>query len=335
MTADGGQTKKLTSAVVGGSGFTGALLAELILRHPSLQLTHISSDTLAGTPVSSVLPRVRTELSFCRHDEVTGVDAAFVCLPDGAAAPLVKRLFDDGARVVDLSPDFRLRAEVYAQWYGEHPFPEMLPGVYGLTELHREQIAGARLVANPGCYPTAALLALEPLRSLALEDVIIDAKSGASGAGKAPSERTHFCTVDSDVLAYGVAGHRHYPELAAGLGWDDGGPSLTFVPHLVPLQRGILETIYVRVARPPTAAALRGLFSCAYADEPFVDICDEPPRLRDVVGTNSCRIFPMVDERGGRIVVIAAIDNLLKGACGQALQNMNVMLGVPEQEGLP
>jgi N-acetyl-gamma-glutamyl-phosphate reductase len=326
--------KTFSAAVVGASGYTGALLAELLMRHPALALSAVSSDTQAGTPVAAVLPRVRTDLDFCRHDDVAGVDAAFVCLPEGAAAPIVKRLLDAGSRVVDLSPDFRLSAEAYSEWYGEHPYPELLPGVYGLTELNRAQIAAAQLVANPGCYPTAALLALEPLHALGLQDVIIDAKSGVSGAGKAPSERTHFCSVDSDLLAYGIGGHRHYPELQAGLDIDGHGPALSFLPHMVPMQRGILETIYVRAEQHPTACELRKLYAVVYADERFVEVCDEPPRLRDVAGTNYCRIFVTVDERAGRIVLVVAIDNLLKGACGQALQNMNVMLGLPEQEGL-
>jgi N-acetyl-gamma-glutamyl-phosphate reductase len=322
------------AAVVGGSGYTGALLAELLLRHPSLRLGAVSSDTQAGTQVAAALPRVRADLAFCRHNEVADIDAAFVCLPDGAAAPVVKRLLDGGVRVVDLSPDFRLDAQAYAEWYGAHPYPGMLPAVYGLTELNRERIAAAALVANPGCYPTAALLALDPLRGLGLLDVVIDAKSGASGAGKAASEGTHFCTVDSDMLAYGVGGHRHYPELARGVEANGSGPSLSFLPHVAPLQRGILETIYVRAEQRPTAGELRRLYARIYENECFVEICDEPPRLRDVAGTNYCRIFVTVDERAGRIILVVAIDNLLKGACGQALQNMNVMLGLPEQEGL-
>lgn len=325
---------QLSVAVIGGSGFTGAEMAGLLLRHPSLRLTHMSSDSQAGRAVTESLPRLRTDLTFCRAEQVRGVDAALVCLPAGAAAPVVKRLLDDGVCVVDLSPDFRLRERDYAEWYGEHPYPEMLPAVYGLTELTRTEISQARLVANPGCYPTAALLALEPLKSLGISDVVVDAKSGVTGAGKAATARTHFCTVDSDLLAYAVQGHRHYPELAAGLGGNGEGPSLTFLPHLVPLQRGIIETIYVAVDSLPTAEELRQLYRSIYAAETFVETCDEPPRLCDVVGTNYCRIFPTVDERAGRIVVIVAIDNLLKGACGQALQNLNVMLGLPEQEGL-
>jgi N-acetyl-gamma-glutamyl-phosphate reductase len=339
-----------TAGIVGGSGYTGALLAELLLHHPSVKLTHMSSETLAGGPVQRHLPRVRAGLEFCSQGDLSGVDVAFVCTPHGLSAPVAKRLLGDGARVIDLSADFRLTAEAYADWYGEHPHPELLPGVYGLTELHREEVAAAELVANPGCYPTAALLALAPLKQLGLLDVIIDAKSGVSGAGKTPKGTTHFCSVDSDLVAYGLGTHRHYPEIAAGLAGDEpglgafgapprssgDGPQLTFVPHLVPLQRGISETIYVRVDTlpGPGQAWILALYEDFYADETFIEVCEAPPQLKDVAGTNFCRIFPHVDQRTGRIVVISVIDNLMKGASGQAVQNMNVMLGLPENEGL-
>ena len=327
----GGDDAPATVGIVGGSGYTGALLAELLLRHPSVSLTHISSETLAGQPVNAHLPRLRSDAEFCSEAQVGGVDVAFVCTPHGQAAGVVKRLLDDGVRVIDLSADHRLEAATYADWYGAHPHPELTPGVYGLTELHRDEVAGARLIANPGCYPTAALLALAPLRGLGLQDVVIDAKSGVSGAGKTPGARTHYCAVDSDLVAYGIGTHRHYPEIAAGLGPQ---PSLTFVPHLVPLQRGISETIYVRAAVVPSGAELKALYAAAYAGEQFVEVCDAPPELKDVAGTNYCRIFATADERAARIIVISVIDNLMKGASGQAVQNMNVLLGVPESEGL-
>ena len=345
-----------SAGIVGGSGYTGALLAELLLRHPSVKLAAISSERLAGQPVQQHLPRVRAGLDFCSQAELGGVGVAFLCTPHGEAAAIAKKLLDDGVKVIDLSADFRLDAATYAEWYGEHPHPELLPGVYGLTELHREEVAGADLVANPGCYPTAALLALTPLKQLGLVDVVIDAKSGVSGAGKAPKAATHFCSVDSDLVAYGVQSHRHYPEIAAGLNGAAAGtkgpaakpsafgaapaagpaPSLTFVPHLVPLQRGISETIYVRTGTLPlpAQAELMALYEDFYAGETFVEVCDAPPALKDVAGTNYCRIFPHVDARAGRIVVISVIDNLMKGASGQAVQNMNVMLGLSEHEGL-
>jgi len=325
-------TGALSVAVVGASGFTGALVAELLLRHPGVELAQLASEQLAGAPVAAHLPRLRTDLSFCAPDEVGDVDVAVVCAPHGQAAPAVRRLLDGGARVVDLSADFRLDVETYAAWYGPHPHPELLPeAVYGLTELHRAEIADARLVANPGCYPTAALLALAPLASLGLVDVVIDAKSGVSGAGKAASVRTHFCSVDGDLIAYGIAGHRHYPEIVAGLG---EGPTVTFVPHLMPVQRGIVETIYVRVAQVPSVNELEELYGGAYGAERFVDLCAAPPELKDVVGTNRCRLFATIDERAGRLLVVAAIDNLMKGAAGQAVQNLNVLAGFPEDWGL-
>ena len=345
-----------SAGIVGGSGYTGALLAELLLRHQSVKLAAISSETLAGQPVQQHLPRVRAGLDFCSLAELADVDVAFVCTPHGEAAPIAKKLLDDGVKVIDLSADFRLDAACYAEWYGEHPHPELLPGVYGLTELHRDEVAAADLVANPGCYPTAALLALTPLKALGLVDVVIDAKSGVSGAGKAAKSTTHFCSIDSDLVAYGVESHRHYPEIAAGLNGGGAGargpaakpsafgaapsagpsPSLTFVPHLVPLQRGISETIYVKTGTLPlpTATELRTLYEEFYAGETFVEVCAAPPQLKDVAGTNYCRIFPHVDTRAGRIVVISVIDNLMKGASGQAVQNMNVMLGLPEHQGL-
>jgi N-acetyl-gamma-glutamyl-phosphate reductase len=344
-----------SAAIVGGSGYTGALLAELLLRHPSVKLAAISSETLAGQPVQQHLPRLRSDLAFCGQAELGGVDVAFLCTPHGEAAAIAGKLLDDGIKVIDLSADFRLDAATYGEWYGDHPHPELLPGVYGLTELHRDEVAGAHLVANPGCYPTAALLAVAPLKQLGLADVIIDAKSGVSGAGKSPKSATHFCSVDSDLVAYGVQSHRHYPEIAAGLAAvtaKDGygsapswagtapvtgqAPSLTFVPHLVPLQRGISETIYVKTNTLPLPSQpeIEALYEDFYAGETFVEVCAAPPQLKDVAGTNYCRIFPHVDARAGRIVVISVIDNLMKGASGQAVQNMNVMLGLPEHEGL-
>jgi N-acetyl-gamma-glutamyl-phosphate reductase len=345
-----------SAGIVGGSGYTGALLAELLLRHPSVKLAAISSETFAGQSVQEHLPRLRSDLAFCSQADLGGVDVAFLCTPHGDTAPIARKLLDGGVKVIDLSADFRLDAVTYGERYGEHPHPELLPGVYGLTELHRDEVAGADLVANPGCYPTAALLALTPLRQLGLVDVVIDAKSGVSGAGKSPRAATHFCSVDSDLVAYGLQSHRHYPEISAGLNGGGAGakgpaakpsafgaapaagpaPSLTFVPHLVPLQRGISETIYVKTGTLPlpSQSELTALFEEFYAGETFVEVCDAPPALKDVAGTNYCRIFPHVDTRAGRIVVISVIDNLMKGASGQAVQNMNVMLGLPEHEGL-
>jgi N-acetyl-gamma-glutamyl-phosphate reductase len=325
---------RLRVGIVGGSGYTGALLAELLLARDDVELCAVSSASLVGRPLRAELPRLRTELAFCAHEQVRGVEAAFVCLPHARSAPVVRRLLDEGARVVDLSADFRLTRAEYEEWYGEHPCPELLPGVYGLPELYREAIAGAELVANPGCYPTAALLALAPLRTLGLVDVVVDAKSGVSGAGKAPSAATHFCAVDSDLVPYALGGHRHYPEIASRLEGRGRVPTLTFVPHLAPLQRGIVATVYAQVEDPPSAAELRRRYEERYAGERFVTLAERPPQLADVRGTNDCRIYPSLDARSGRIVVVAVIDNLMKGASGQALQNMNLMFSLPEARGL-
>jgi N-acetyl-gamma-glutamyl-phosphate reductase len=347
--ANAAGTAVATAGIVGGSGYTGALLAELLLRHPGVALTHVSSEHLSGASVQEHLPRLRTGLEFCAAADVGGVDVAFVCTPHGQAAAVAKKLLQGGCRVIDLSADFRLTPDAYAAWYGEHPCPELAPAVYGLTELHRDEVAGASLVANPGCYPTAALLALAPLKQLGLADVIIDAKSGVSGAGKSANARTHFCSVDSDLVPYGLNTHRHYPEIEAGLRGAAGapspfglhgapacGPALTFVPHLVPLQRGISETIYVKPGTLPlpSQAQLTALYQEFYAAETFVEVCDAPPQLKDVAGTNYCRVHATIDQRAGRIIVVSVIDNLMKGASGQAVQNMNVMLGLPETWGL-
>ena len=341
-----------SAGIVGGSGYTGALLAELLLKHPSVKLAAISSETLAGDPVRQHLPRLRSDLAFCSQADLGGVDIAFLCTPHGDAAPIAKHLLDDGVKVIDLSADFRLDAATYAEWYGEHPHPELLPGVYGLTELHRTEVAGADLVANPGCYPTAALLALAPLKQLGLVDVVIDAKSGVSGAGKAPKPNTHFCSVDSDLVAYGVQSHRHYPEIAAGLkaeararrapprrralsarrqapGRRRRSPSSRIS---IPLQRGISETIYVKTGTLPLPSAARG----RGAVRRLLRRRDVHRGLRRAAAAQRRRRHQLlphlrhVDARAGRIVVISVIDNLMKGASGQAVQNMNVMLGLPE-----
>jgi N-acetyl-gamma-glutamyl-phosphate reductase len=273
------------------------------------------------------------ELDLDLHGDV---DAAVVAYPHGAAAPLVAELRQRGVRVVDLSADFRLRdPAVYEIWYREHPVPTLLPeAVYGLPERYREQIRGADLVANPGCYPTAALLALAPLaREGLIADVVIDAKSGVSGAGRAPSEKTHFVTVDENVSAYGVPGHRHTPEIEQELAALGTNAPLTFTPHLLPLDQGELVSCYVTTA-PADGADLERLYRDVYAGEPFVEVVSAPPGVRDVRETNICRISVHRDERTGRAIAFAAIDNLWKGAASQAVQNLNLMFGLPEGEGI-
>jgi N-acetyl-gamma-glutamyl-phosphate reductase len=268
--------------------------------------------------------------------EVQGdVDAALVCWPHGAAAPAVAALRERGVRVVDLSADFRLRDRgLYEDWYGVHGAPDLFgQAVYGLPELHRAALPAADLVANPGCYPTATLLALAPLVSAGLllpgADVIVDAKSGVSGAGKTPSERTHFSECHGSLSAYGVFNHRHGVEIEQGIGLP-----VTFTPHLVPLDRGIFSTIYVRVAPGTTEDALGDVFEQVYADTTFVRLAGSSlPEIKHVAHTNFCDIGWRVDA-SGRAILVSVIDNLLKGAAGQAVQNMNVMLGLDERTGL-
>ncbi|HEV7846500.1 MAG TPA: N-acetyl-gamma-glutamyl-phosphate reductase, partial [Thermoleophilaceae bacterium] len=274
-------------------------------------------------------PRYRVPLALEEFDPdriAERAQAAIVGYPHGAAAPAVKALRERGLKVVDLSADFRLDRDRYERWYQPHEAPELLDeAVYGLTEAHREEIRGADLVAAPGCYPTAALLALWPLREH-IDDVVVDAKSGVSGAGREATQATHFVSVTENVQAYKVDGHRHAAELEQEL----NGARFTFVPHLVPVEQGLLASCYVSTALDEDA--VRGLFQEAYEDEPFVELATEPPGTDDVRETNRCRIH--VSVVGGRVIVLSAIDNLWKGAAGQAVQDLNLMLGLPETEGL-
>jgi N-acetyl-gamma-glutamyl-phosphate reductase len=323
-----------SAIVVGASGYTGALAASLLQRHPRFDLVAVTSRSDAGTRVSDLYPhhRVRLlleELDVARHGQV---DAAVVAYPHGAAAPVVAALREREVRVVDLSADFRLRdLEVYEQWYVPHPHPELMwEAVYGLPELRRAQIEGAGLVANPGCFPTAALIALAPLAPW-LADAIVDAKTGVSGAGRAPTATTHFVSADENVTPYGVTGHRHRPEIDQELAALGAPIATTFVPHLVPLDQGELVSCYCTLREPVDVDAL---FTRAYAREPFIELTDRPPGVRDVRDTNFCRIHARYDERTGKAFVFAAIDNLWKGASSQAVQNLNLMFGYDETVGL-
>jgi N-acetyl-gamma-glutamyl-phosphate reductase len=321
-------------AVCGASGFAGALCAALVQRHPGLELTLVTARSDAGKRLDELYPRHRVPLVLEEFDadRVAGAaDAALVAYPHGAAAPAVKALRERGLKVVDLSADFRLEQGRYESYYQPHGAPELLEeAVYGLTELHRDAIREAELVAAPGCYPTAAVLALAPLRGQ-IRDAVVDAKSGVSGAGRGANDTTHFVSVDENVNAYKVEGHRHRAELEQELG--DHAP-ITFIPHLVPLDQGLLASCYVTTERPMTAEELRALFAEAYAGEPFIELADSPPGVRDVRETNICRIHATVEPATGRVLVFAAIDNLWKGAAGQALQDLNLMLGLDETAGL-
>ncbi len=326
-------------AVFGAAGYTGALSARLLHRHPSFGLAAVTSRSEVGRRLDDLYPhhRVGLELEQLDLDRHAGVDAAVVAYPHGAAAELVAALVQRGVRVVDLSADFRLRdPAVYEEWYRPHPELELLPqAVYGLPERYREQIRGAAIVANPGCYPTATLLALAPLAQAGLlADVVIDAKSGVSGAGRAATDKTHFVTVDENVSPYGVPRHRHTPEIEQELAALGADLKVTFTPHLLPLDQGELVSCYVTLAGDAPAHGIEGLYREMYDSEPFVELAGAPPGVRDVRETNICRISVHRDERTGRVIVFAAIDNLWKGAASQAVQNLNLMFGRPEGEGI-
>jgi N-acetyl-gamma-glutamyl-phosphate reductase len=325
--------------VAGATGFAGALAAQLLWRHPGLELSAVTGRSELGRPLAELYPRYRVPLTIEELDTAAldRVDAAIVAYPHAAAAPTVAALRESGARVVDLSADFRLASlPTYERWYGPHPRPELLEqAVYGLTELHREAIAGASIVANPGCYPTASVLALAPLaRAGLIADVVIDAKQGISGAGRAFDEQTHLSMAGENILPYKVAAHRHTPEIEEQLAVLGCDVRVQFQASLVPLDQGEMASCYVTPTRPVAAEELHDLFADAYSDEPFVEVVTEPPGTREVLATNFCRIFAAADEHTGKVLVFSSLDNLWKGTSSQAVQNLNVMFGLPEGEGI-
>ncbi|TMA82522.1 MAG: N-acetyl-gamma-glutamyl-phosphate reductase [Deltaproteobacteria bacterium] len=333
-------------AVVGATGYTGAELIRWLARHPHVRLTAVTSEQSAGKALADVMPSARgkVDLRLAAFDpaRIAGeADVAFTALPLATSAPGVATLLDRGVRVVDLGADFRLRdPQEYARWYVPHPAPHLLAeAVYGLTEFCRPQLRAARLVANPGCYPTAALLALLPLLERGLieaQGIVIDAKSGVTGAGKNVAAEYLFAEVDDNLRAYKIGVHRHAPEIEQQLRPHAGAKlSVIFVPHLLPIRRGILSTIYVRPRAGVGADAITRAFQERYAGERFVVLSPaRAPEIRDVVGTNDCALGWTLDPRSGQLVLISVIDNLGKGAAGQAIQNFNAMLGFAEPTGL-
>jgi len=323
--------------VAGASGYAGALAAELVWSHPRLELAAATSRSHSGKRLNELYPRYRCPIDLTELDlgMLEDLDAAIVSYPHGAAAPVVAEMRGMGLTVVDLSADFRLvDATIYERWYAPHGEPELLDNaVYGLTELARDSIRTAELVANPGCYPTAAILALAPLAERgAIRSVVIDAKSGVSGAGRDGGERLSLVNLTENVVPYAVGGHRHSPEIEQELKRHGAGDApITFVPHLVPIDQGLLASCYVELA--DDVGDIAALYADRYAGERFVEVVDSPPGLRDVRATNECRIHAAALGEG-RAVVFAAIDNLWKGAAGQAVQNLNLMLGLDEAEGL-
>jgi N-acetyl-gamma-glutamyl-phosphate reductase len=324
-----GAARRTRVAVAGATGYAGQELVRLLARHPAVTLTAAMSSGAASTP------RPLPALARIWDEPVTPLDVDRLvssALPEAASADVAPTLLERGARVIDLSGAFRIRDDADRQrWY---PATAALPAgvVYGLPERDAAAIRDARLVSCPGCYPTAALLALEPLEAAGLIDgtVIVDAKSGISGAGKVPSDRTHFSENHGSVSAYGVFSHRHNAEMEQELRRD-----VTFVPHLVPLDRGILETIYVSLTRGTTEAQVAGALEDAYRDAAFVRLTGTAlPEIKHVAHTNFCDIGWRVDEAGGRLALIVVLDNLIKGAAGQAVQNLNIVLGLDQRTGL-
>jgi N-acetyl-gamma-glutamyl-phosphate reductase len=338
---------KLQVAVFGASGYSGAELVRLLAGHPSTELALATAWERAGQRLGDVYPHLAPFADLVLEpvdtDVVGCADLAFLALPHGESSKVAPRLLDQGIRVVDLAGDFRLPAEAYPRWYGfEHVAPEWLDkAVYGLPELFVADIAGADLVANPGCYPTAAALALVPLLRSGLAEpngILIDAKSGVSGAGAKPTATVHYAHTEGSVRPYKVGTHQHTPEIELVLDRASGlATSVTFVPHLVPAVRGVLVTCYARLAGEHDLDALAGAIASAYEAAPFVRALapGEMPDAKRVTGANVCEVGVALDARTGTVVVAAAVDNLVKGAAGQAIQNMNLMFGLDETAGLP
>ena len=338
--------KDVKVAIVGASGYTGAELVRLLALHPAFKIAAMTGDRKAGMSMASVFPHLATmalpDLVAIDQVDFGKLDAVFCCLPHGTTQEVIAGL-PATVRVVDLSADFRLfNVDTYAQWYGhEHRAPDLQKqAVYGLTELARDAVGKARLVANPGCYPTSVQLPLIPLLTAGLieaTDIVIDAKSGVSGAGRSAKEANLFTEVAEGIHAYGVASHRHAPEIEQGLSEAAGAPVLvSFTPHLIPMSRGMLSTIYVKTKGGAKAADLRAALAKTYEGEAFVHVLPEGvvPATRHVRGSNFCLINTFDDRVPGRVIITSVIDNLVKGASGQALQNMNLMFGLAETLGL-
>jgi N-acetyl-gamma-glutamyl-phosphate reductase len=329
-------------AIIGASGYVGAELLRLLRQHPHVTIAGLYAHRRAGEMVAHDLPQFAGILDekYVAYDAdavAERAQIALVALPHGESAKVASELYARNLMVLDLSADLRLRSpEVYAQWYGPHHAPALLPhAVYGLVERHRAALATARLVAVPGCYPTAAILALAPLldaRLISPEGIIIDAKSGTSGAGREPGRGSHFSEMGEGVRAYKVASHRHTPEIEQELERAaDATVRLTFTPHLMPMTRGILATCYAMPTdRTRPVDAYREELAGAYADEPFISVVAHPPDTQHLRGCNRVQVAAWLDARTGRVIVFAAIDNLVKGAAGQAVQCLNVMRGWPE-----
>ncbi len=333
--------------IINVTGYAGVELARILHRHPTARLTSVSGRSAAGQKLGDVFPHLADTGLVIEPEVEDSLDLVFSALPHKASAESVAPLVKQGCKVVDISADFRLKSpSEYEEWYGvAHPCPELLEeAVYGLTELNREEVASARLVGNPGCYPTSVILALAPAVKAGIigPDIIADSKSGVSGAGRGLSLFTHFSEVNENVQAYSLEGHRHLPEILQELGRLDSAhePRVTFTPHLIPMTRGILSACYGFLVDGVISSDERGkrelleLYRDFYRDEPFVKVVEAPPATKHTLGNNDCLVYPTIDVRTGRLVVISCLDNLVKGAAGQAVHNMNLMFSLPETEGL-
>ena len=332
---------KIKAGIVNVTGYIGIELARLLYQHPHVELRSVTGRSAVGQKLGDVSPSLDTINLSVEGELSRDIDIAFSAMPHKSSVDIVPSLLKQGIRVIDISADFRLKdAETYTKWYGfTHPVAELLQeAVYGLPELHGDRIVSASLVANPGCYSTSAILALAPAikERLIYPNIIIDSKSGVSGAGKTLSSTTHYPEANENTCAYSLEGHRHLPEIEQELGMlvPELSLSITFVPHLVPMNRGILSTCYADLNNKLEREALIQLYLDFYQGSPFIRVTDKPPQTKHVWGSNFCLIYPTIDVNTGRLIVISCLDNLIKGGAGQAVQNMNLMFNLPQSSGL-
>ena len=338
---------QIKAGIINATGYIGAELARLLYQHPQVELVTVTGRSAAGQKLGDVFPNFAGTNHIIKAELDSEIDIAFSAMPHKSSVDVVPSLLKQGIKVVDASADFRLKnAGEYPRWYGfTHPSPKLLKeAVFGLPELHQNEIASASLVANPGCYSTGAILALAPIvkEGLIYPDIVVDSKSGVSGAGRTLSLTTHYSEANEDIRAYSLEGHRHLPEIEQELKALNPSisPSITFVPHLVPITRGILSTCYARLKddkflRDAKAEEkLNQIYQEFYKHAPFVQITTQPPHTKHAWGTNFCLIYPTVDSKTDRLIVVSCLDNLVKGGAGQAVQNMNLMFNLPEATGL-
>lgn len=328
--------------IINVTGFAGMEAARLLWKHPEVKVASITGRSLAGQKLGEAFPSLAVYGEMPISSEIdTDVDVVFSALPTAASAEACVPFVRAGVKVIDIAADFRLREpEAFEQWFGRpHPAPDLLPeAVYGLPEVNRDRIRSASLVANPGCYPATSILALAPAvaAGLVTGSIVVDAKSGISGAGRGTGGGFAYADVNEDVSAYKVANHNHQPEIAQELGLLREGPApkVTFVPHLVPMTRGIHATCYAALAKSVSQGEVMAIYRDFYGDAPFTRVTDTPPHTKHTLGNNMCLVHPVVDERNGMLVAVGVLDNLVKGAAGQAIENMNLMLGLAQDAGL-